>query len=167
MKGVLKFLARAVPMAVLSVGLFGATLTAKAGFSLPLLAGQTILVGTVTLDEDDNNYYITYDTTASGWTISETHLAAAAFSSGIPQTKTGNPRPGKFQYSGIHRKGTRIVTYTVPKAGLGINPKFAAHAVVNGPLGLGGTETAWGGVINFRGSNWGLYFEYGGGDGPV
>ena len=36
------------------------------------------------------------------WRILETHLHIATSLAGIPQTKTGNPIPGKFEYKGEH-----------------------------------------------------------------
>ena len=42
-----------------------------------LWAGKHINVGTATYGIDENaNFYVTYNTTASGWTMSETHMYA-------------------------------------------------------------------------------------------
>jgi hypothetical protein len=66
-----------------------------------LLAGQTIPVGTVKVWNDGVNLYVKYETTG-GWKMTETHLAVATSLDGIPHTKTGNPIPGKFEYSTEH-----------------------------------------------------------------
>jgi len=69
----------------------------NAPFESILFAGQNIDVGTVSVWNDEENLYITYDTTG-GWEMTETHLAVAGSLPGIPQTKKGNPIPGKFPY---------------------------------------------------------------------
>ena len=69
----------------------------NAPFESILFAGQNIDVGTMSVWNDEENLYITYDTTG-GWEMTETHLAVAGSLPGIPQTKKGNPIPGKFPY---------------------------------------------------------------------
>jgi len=117
-----------------------------------LYAGQTIDVGTVTVEEIGGNLVVTYDV-VGGWLISETHLhvadgdsCKAAFSD-IPQTKTGNPMVGHFEYKGEHDPTVTSVTYEIPLNGLeGEFLAIAAHAVVKLPLGDDQyqEETAWG-----------------------
>jgi hypothetical protein len=112
-----------------------------------LYAGQTIEVGTVTVEEVGPNLEVTYDV-IGGWEISETHLHVAAGADcedaldGIPQTGSGNPKVGHFDYSGDHDPTVTSVTYQIPLAGLvGDFFAIAAHAVVvNGDQ----EETAWG-----------------------
>ena len=67
-----------------------------------LYGGQTIDVGTVTISNDETFLgekflYIKYNTTGD-WDLIETHLSVATDLDDIPQTKSGNPIPGKFQY---------------------------------------------------------------------
>jgi hypothetical protein len=112
--------------------------TCDAPASYPLYAGQTIPVGYVTVCNDVNNLTVTYDTSSSGWLISETHLAASTVFKNIPQTKTGNPIPGQFPYGGSFNPPVTTATYTIPKSAIG-SPAvgatlyIAAHAVVWDP----------------------------------
>jgi hypothetical protein len=111
----------------------GITYLTKGGPSeFTLYAGQDIPVGTVTVSNDDTDLYVTYETTGD-WVMTETHLAVATALTGIPQTKTGNPIPGKFPYSTIHDPAVMEFTYTIPLA-LAWAPDtslfIAAHAVV-------------------------------------
>ena len=91
----------------------------------PLYAGQTIPVGTVYVWDDGSNLTITYDTTDSGWVMTETHLAVAPVqfdddrnilvpsSEDISQTKKGNPIPGQFPYKHENLGSVAIDTYTI------------------------------------------------------
>jgi len=67
-------------------------------FVTPLLAGQTIDVGTVSVWNDDTNLYVTYNTTG-GWVMTETHLAVVTDPGDFPTNKAGNPKVGHFPYS--------------------------------------------------------------------
>ncbi len=60
-----------------------------------LYAGQDIDVGTVYVWNDADYLHIKYKT-EDGWLLKETHLQVAVAPGGIPQTKKGNPIPGKF-----------------------------------------------------------------------
>ena len=88
-----------------------------------LFAGQTIEVGTVTVEEVGPNLEVTYDVTG-GWLLSETHLHVADGDScdtalaGIPQNRSGNPKVGHFEYSGDHDPMVTSFTYQIPLAGL-------------------------------------------------
>jgi hypothetical protein len=108
----------------------------------PLYAGQNILVGVVTVCNDGNSLTVAYDTSSSGWVITETHLAVGDQLRDIPQTKTGNPIPGKFPYGGYFNPPVTTVSYTVPKSaigpiGVGSTVFIAAHAVVWNPTNVG------------------------------
>jgi hypothetical protein len=66
-------------------------------------------VGEVSLfDNGDGTYDVTYHTTGD-WYINEVHLQLACNSGDIPQTKNGNPIPGKFAYTD---SGLSTQTYT-------------------------------------------------------
>jgi len=97
----------------------------------PLLAGQTINVGTVSVWNDDVNLYVKYKTTG-GWEIAETHLHVALSKDGIPHTNKGNPIPGHFDNSMCHDPWVTEYTYSVSLGDWGPCDKLyiAAHAVV-------------------------------------
>ncbi|MGC9308922.1 MAG: hypothetical protein ACP5FL_09140 [Thermoplasmatota archaeon] len=94
--------------------LAGITIMAEAGTEenpevIPLLAGQDMLVGNVTIWNDaDNNVYVNYTVDKPDWYLMETHLHIATCLDDIPQTEGrgrgrgggggGNPIPGNFYY---------------------------------------------------------------------
>ncbi len=104
--------------------------TEEVPYSTPLIAGQHIDVGDVSVWNDGTNLHVTY-TTTDGWYMTETHLAVADGLGGIPQTKTENPIPGKFAYSENHDPAVQTYTYTIPLSWDPGNDLYvAAHAVV-------------------------------------
>jgi hypothetical protein len=125
-----------------------------------LWAGKNINVGTVTYGLDNNaNFYVTYDCSSSGWTMSETHMFAGD-KSDMPLNKPGSPKIGQFPSSGCHSPRISTKTYTVPLTSLPLceEPGFvvATHCVVKSPSGQ--TETAWGeGDYKFTDKGWGWY----------
>ncbi|GAH57390.1 unnamed protein product, partial [marine sediment metagenome] len=94
-----------------------------------LVAGQTEIVGGVEVSKDTEYLYVTYMVDAP-WCLTETHLAVAADFKDIPQTKKGNPMPGKFPYSAKHDPAVTEYTYEIPLADLDTNLFIAAHAEV-------------------------------------
>lgn len=98
-----------------------------------LLAGQTQDVGEVRVWNDGINLHVEYVVDLGGWHLVETHLAVGDSSGDIPQTKKGNPIPGKFDYK--HPDIYDVTDeYVVPLADFGFeaddNIAIAAHAVV-------------------------------------
>ncbi len=129
-----------------------------------LIAGQTMIAGTVTVTNDAEYIYVTY-TTTGGWVLTQTHLYVGACNL-IPVNNPGNPIPGQFPYSGTHNNIT-TVTYQVPisKIPVGSCGCIAAHAVVKELNSSGGTiqtQTGWGQgtQINMGSGNWGMKFDY-------
>ncbi len=129
-----------------------------------LIAGQTMIAGTVTVINDAEYIYVTY-TTTGGWVLTQTHLYVGACNL-IPVNNPGNPIPGQFPYSGTHNNITTI-TYQVPisKIPVGSCGCIAAHAVVKQLNSSGGTiqtQTGWGQgtQINMGSGNWGMKFDY-------
>jgi hypothetical protein len=135
-----------------------------------LYAGQTIDVGTVTVLDDGSYLYVKYSTTG-GWYLTETHLAvvvaAGDYPSEIPQTKTGNPIPGRFPYKMTHNPAVTEYTYTIEFSKIGAKAGdtlyIAAQAEVIRVSGDGTVlqwETAWADGDGFSGANWATYFTY-------
>ncbi|MHC4754271.1 MAG: hypothetical protein ACYTBP_03930 [Planctomycetota bacterium] len=134
-----------------------------------LCAGQDIPVGTISVKNDANYLYVTYNTDGD-WYLVETHLAVATDLNDIPQTKKGNPIPGRFADSNDHDPDDKVktFTYTIDLSSLdGDVVIIAAHAVVENvlteePLEIL-EETAWGDGCegtSFPGKNWATYFIY-------
>lgn len=126
--------------------------------SIRLIAGQHLDVGTITITNDENNAYVTYQTDGT-WAINETHLDVATSPEQLKQTKKGNAIPGQFTYSTSHDPAVYVVTHTVDITAwpAGTQLYFAAHAVV---ISSGSSETAWGEGIAFPGKNWAMYLGY-------
>jgi hypothetical protein len=128
-----------------------------------LWAGKYINVGTVTYGIDNNaNFYVTYDCSASGWTMSETHMFAGD-KKFLPRNKPGSPKIGQFPNSGTHNPRVSTYTYYVPLSTLPpcAEPGFvvASHCVVHSPSNQ--QETAWAeGDYKFTDKDWGWYDIY-------
>jgi PBP1b-binding outer membrane lipoprotein LpoB len=128
-----------------------------------LWAGKNINVGTCTYGIDDNaNFYVTYDLSASGWTMSETHMFAGD-KKFMPLNKPGSPKIGQFPNSGTHNPRVGVFTYRVPLINLPpcAEPGFvvASHCVVRSPSGQ--VETAWAeGDYKFKDKDCGWYDIY-------
>lgn len=136
-----------------------------------LVAGQNYAAGLITISNDNTNIYVKYETSAP-WLMSEAHVAVATTLAGIPQTRGGNPIPGRFSYSATFDPEVSSFVFTIPLSSLGtpISSLFvAAHAIVQAPKDMGGAQTGWGQGTGFPGSNWAMYVNYtvqscGGGD---
>jgi hypothetical protein len=146
-------------LAIACAGLF-TTVRAEAATTVPLFAGQTIEVGSVTVSNDADFVYVTYLITAPGWEITETHVAFGRSLLDIPATGSGSPKVGNFPLSGCYSPGVTAVTYSLPMALFqnNRNPYFAAHAVVALTGSRLVSETAWAAGFPFPGSNWATYF---------
>lgn len=127
-----------------------------------LFAGQTIVAGTVTVFNDASNIYVQYQTNYP-WVISDAHAAVAATLDGIPQTKTGNPIPGRFAYSATFESDVTTYTFQVPTGVVftaGQTVVVAAHAILQAPKSYGGSQTGWAFGPDFPGANWATYMTY-------
>lgn len=128
----------------------------------PLLAGQTIDAGEVNVYNDASSIYVRYATKAP-WVLSDIHVAAADSVAGIPQTKRGNPIPGRFSYSASFNPEVTSYILAIPRAGTlaaGQQIVIAAHAIVQARNAQRGTETGWGFGSGFSGANWATYIAY-------
>ncbi len=132
-----------------------------------LWAGRHTNVGTVTYGLDDNaNFYVTYDCSASGWKIVETNLFAGD-KKNMPLNRPGHHKTLRFPYSRHHSPKVSTYTYRIPLTSLPPceEPGFAvaAHCIVQSPgqLKCGHTETAWAeGDFKFTDKCFGWYDIY-------
>ena len=127
-----------------------------------LVAGQHYYAGTVWISNDSSNIYVQY-TTDTPWTMSEAHATVAATVAGIPQSKSGNPIPGRFSYSATFDPEVSNYTFVIPSNGMFVANQtvyVAAHAIVQAPKAEGGSQTGWGYGPDFAGANWATYMEY-------
>ena len=102
--------------------------------SFDLFAGQTIDVGDLLVTNDNDNLYITYQTTGD-WYIGKVHVYVGSLE-GLPTNNANTPIPGQFPYQETYNPYTQTATVTVPLQGLPACYVIAAHAethrVVNG-----------------------------------
>ena len=128
---------------------------------------EYIDVGDVIIWQDADYLYVQYVTT-DGWSMTETHLAVDDVFADIPHTKKGNPKIGKFEFSGDHSPPTQEVLYTIDWDWASDALLYiAAHAVVQKDMSLiecaepdWRIETAWGEGEDFGGASWAMVMEY-------
>ena len=122
----------------------------------PLTAGQTIPAGTLTIENDADNVYVTYKT-SDDWKLQELHLSVDVNTNGdCTQSKSSDIAPGKFPYKMVFTAGTADLptsyTFTIPRSTLGTCSCFCIypHAVVVRTSGgsIAETQTAWGGYVS-------------------
>ena len=129
--------------------------------TMDLIAGQNYLAGLVTIERDESYLIITY-TTSGNWKINATHMYAGICED-IPQTRSGNPRVGVFDYATTHSNGTNTVQYAIEVDFFDSCFCVAAHAEVSLTDDSGNTiqsETAWGQGQQFDGNSWAMYKEF-------
>lgn len=138
-----------------------------------LIAGQSINVGTVTVEPGDGELLVTYEITEPGWYMTATHTHVATDPDSIPQVN-GNPIPGQFDYQTAWEFDQHVTEWTqhvaVPEGENWCEEDYlyiAAHAIVKKFLGYDydgnptyQTETAWGYGPEFKGKNWATYIEW-------
>ncbi|MEP6676074.1 MAG: hypothetical protein ABJA78_13010 [Ferruginibacter sp.] len=128
-----------------------------------LIAGQHIEAGSVTVSNDNDFIYVTYNT-ANGYTLTQTHLYVGDCAM-IPVTGSGNPVPGQFPYASAHNHSTSY-TYSIPISAIGLGNCgcIAAHAAVEKLNDAGqviDSQTAWGnGTRITPKGNWAMKFTY-------
>lgn len=135
---------------------------------LDLVAGKTEVVGTVTIGNDDENIFVTFDVTG-GWLLANTKVFLGTSASQIPVTKTGNPVRGKFTQDITHYPYVTTFTHVFPIGNFvpGDLLVIAAHSTVimleeiEDQLVIVRSETAWGkGENTFSGKAWGWWATY-------
>ena len=134
--------------------------------TVTLLAGQTINVGSLVINETDTNadgiddaLAVTYNLTG-GWQLSEIQFWIGSSLTLLPTNNGGNPVLGKFPYKPTDVAAKTSYTITVPFSAIGYSTcealyYIAAHAsVYNGK----NSQTAWsdGTVLNPKGQ-WATY----------
>jgi len=126
-------------------------------FGTDLIAGKRTVAGEVLIWNDAEYLYVKYATLGE-WCLLETHLHVASTFTAIPQTKTGNPIPGRFKYKGILDPCGTELSYKIPlEWDFGTNLFIAANATVRKGLG---EEGAWAAGSDFPGKNWATYTNY-------
>ncbi|MDJ0798983.1 MAG: hypothetical protein QNJ51_19550 [Calothrix sp. MO_167.B12] len=144
-----------------------------------LTAGQTILVGTISVTNDTTNIYVTYKLTQPCWEFGTLHLWIGNDIANVPANPQGTPVPGQFcQAEGSGgacytptSSGTTEHTFIIPLTDVSIADVSSAcpldlyvftHAEVKGTCdpNTGQNETAWGGPEPGTGPRWYFYGIY-------
>lgn len=132
--------------------------------TIDLLAGQNILMGTLSYANDAENLYVTYSTNPD-WYMSEIHLYVGPLAL-APKSGGGTPSPGRFPIKTTFTASSlsQDVTYTIPLSSLYSGTFIiAAHASVL-RVDIDGDvvakETAWASGTRFQSNkNWATYIN--------
>lgn len=100
--------------------------------TVDLMAGQNLDIGDLTIQRIDNTLYVTFEIVEDGWFMTETHVDVQDAVGKIPQTKTGNPNPGRFAYKMLHDPPVAEYQYAIDVSAYVASTKLfiAAHAAV-------------------------------------
>jgi uncharacterized protein (TIGR02145 family) len=140
----------------------GGILKSSPTCEVTLMAGQTIPVGTVSVEfnADGDQASIIYTITDLTWCITETHLDVQVDPENFFMTNSGNPKIGHFTFSAsVPCKAiwTQVADLTtVQDWTWGSTLYIAAHGVVQS---ASGQESTWGEGTPFSGNNWAMYFD--------
>jgi peptidoglycan/xylan/chitin deacetylase (PgdA/CDA1 family) len=120
-----------------------------------VLSDGTRTVGSVSVDNDASNIYVTYAVPTQHWWLSDSRLAVAKSASAIPKDDTGQPSPWDFTLAQTHEPPVTSFTYTVPISSVGVGTGqtayIAAFAGVVHPVVESNYEGSWEWIVM-----WGL-----------
>ena len=131
---------------------------------------EALDVGSVTVAQSGSDLIVTIATDYLDYELVETHVHVAMSYLDLPQTGSGNPKVGHFDYSSEHDPMAGDVTskqYTIPLSSYGLT-YVAVHADVYSATSLipgtideyGRYETAWVDGDDFDGRNWAMYITF-------
>jgi hypothetical protein len=125
----------------------------------PLIAGQHIPAGTVSVWRDSDTLFVQYATNSS-FTIAETHVWVGTDVDGVPSSSGGLVN-GHFDYNDEYSPSVSVATVEVPLGTWveGTKLYIFTHAALNYTSGSGG-ETAYAGDKTYPVNRWNFYFEY-------
>jgi len=122
------------------------------------LAGQHTNIGNITVGNDADSIYVTYNTTGP-WRMRQLHLYVGKCDK-MPVNKSGNPVPGQFPFKkGFGSYSATTYTFSFAKSAFDTCFCVAAHAEVAHANGSN-AETGWAQGTRFVSKgNWGMYFS--------
>ncbi|MCT4637660.1 MAG: hypothetical protein N4A72_08115 [Bacteroidales bacterium] len=127
-----------------------------------IFGGQTIPVGNLSVTNDEQNLYVTFNFTGD-WYMGVTHLYVGTLQN-LPTNNANTPIPGQFPYNVMHNPYVQTYTYIIPLASLPDCYIIAAHAEAHKLDDMGNpiqSETAWSFGVEFPNTNrWGWYSPY-------
>jgi len=129
-----------------------------------IIAGQNMTAGTISIQNDSANIYVTYHTD-NGWFLTRCQLYVGD-SANIPVNSSGNATPGRFPYKSGTINDTTY-SFTVPLSVLGNATcgYVVAHCGLVQRDASGNTiqtQTGWGygTPVNVNQSNWAMKTSY-------
>jgi len=137
--------------------------------SAVLYAGQDMDIGDVNVSYDNvtGDLTVEFVVVSENWSLAETHVHVAATLGDIPQTKKGNPIPGKFDYFDEYVPANRITSdnfvIAVGQLEAGETIYVAAHAEMvelDAENQIIQEESAWADGEGFEGANWATYIVF-------
>lgn len=153
----------------------GQAYSACAPTTWDLIAGQTHVAGSLTVENDLSNLYVTYSLTFPGATFGTLHLWVGNDLASLPKNNQGVPVQGKFPYQ-YDATGLTSYTFTIPLNTINVSIpapaqcssvpplQVVAHAEVSMDTDNDGVldhETAYGGDTPGEGSSrWWFYGTY-------
>lgn len=120
-----------------------------------LIAGQNMVAGTVTLEQNGSDYLVCYNTN-SDWLLTEIHLYVGD-KDGVPLNKQGQPIPGHFPINTTLATASNSACFDISDLEDDFCGVIVAHAVVSGKKGR---ETAWAEGCLFTNKNWSMYVDF-------
>jgi len=126
-----------------------------------LVAGRNMVMGQLKVWNDKTDLYVKF-TAGQMWAVKQVQFHIALSPAQIPQTKKGNPIPGKFANKKEYAIGVTTDTYKIPLTWAVETQIFIAfHADVE-KMDLDNvvvqSEGAWAKGDQFPGSNWAMFF---------
>ena len=161
---------RRLILVLMAVGalVFGNSFAAAHPIFVDFWAGQFWDAGGVYVYNTETDLKVTI-LTNPGWKIVQSSVSVHITANLIPQTKSHNPKVGKFEWS-AKTPPTSGYTYSIPLSSIdgGVAPGtelcIAVHSVLQNTNNPEWEETAWAGCgenkFDFGGNSWAVYFKY-------
>jgi hypothetical protein len=138
--------------------------------TVDLIAGQHMDVGDIVVQRFGDDlcveYQLSAEALAEGWFLTETHLAVAGDPADLPQTKKGDPIPGRFPYGddalGVYDEEGNLIggvdSYSecISLADLRLETEDEIHIAAHAVVGISCHETVVYGITRFEAEVYGV-----------
>jgi peptidoglycan/xylan/chitin deacetylase (PgdA/CDA1 family) len=86
--------------------------------------------GSVTISNDAENIYVTYNISNPDWYLTDSRLAVEKDKSKIPMENATTPSPWEFSLAGVHDPAVHAFTYTIKLSSIGARAGETVYAAV-------------------------------------